>query len=570
METKKPRRRLFVRLPNDPPPKKREQGSVGYVPGRAVISPIAVRAFLERKLDDFYYMKQAPREEMLAEIAALGHDWNAGRRGEHRDPWNAQAASFLIGVNMPYFLYLLDMGMGKTDLIVQLIRWRKSQGELVAAIVLVPKRIHIESWLEELKESARDLRCRVLEGTSDEREELLRSKRADIWLSTYDGLMSFMTRLLPNKGKTGGKMKHQIDKRKVDLFVQHFNFMAMDECHEVGKKETLTFRMLNRLAQVCPFRYGMTGTPFGRHPEKLWTQFYLVDHGETLGPNMTMFREAFYEPVQNRIGREVTDTVLGWKFRADMNPKLESMLRHRSIRYEDKEGTDMPQLLRFKKVLNMSAEQRMYYMEAKAKLEAARGDYRSLKNPFIRMRQICAGFTTFKDDENDDRIQVRFQENPKLDALLALALEMPPGSKMMIFHEFTPSGQIIRDAFDQIGLNYASIHKGFKDQRAAYRKFLHDKGCQWFIVNHETGGSGVNPQEVCNYITFWEDPIKTWVKRQAIKRAHRPGQTKRVYCTNLIMRGTVDEDVLEYNHEGINMMDALFKSGPRVIKERQV
>ena len=64
-----------------------------------------------------------------------------------------------------------------------------------------------------------------------------------------------------------------------------------------------------------------------------------------------------------------------------------------------------------------------------------------------------------------------------------------------------------------------------------------------FLISLKAGGTGLNLTGADHVILFdpWWNPA---VEEQAIDRAHRIGQTRHVFSTKLIARGTIEEKVL--------------------------
>ena len=63
------------------------------------------------------------------------------------------------------------------------------------------------------------------------------------------------------------------------------------------------------------------------------------------------------------------------------------------------------------------------------------------------------------------------------------------------------------------------------------------------LLNSASGGFGLNLQ-AANYEFFFETPSDPIIVRQCIKRAHRGGQKRKVFCYFLCNKGSVEEDML--------------------------
>jgi hypothetical protein len=57
--------------------------------------------------------------------------------------------------------------------------------------------------------------------------------------------------------------------------------------------------MCRAISFECQYGIGLSGTPFGKEVEDIWSQFYLIDFGETLGTTKGLFLEAFFNSQKN-------------------------------------------------------------------------------------------------------------------------------------------------------------------------------------------------------------------------------------------------------------------------------
>lgn len=504
-----------------------------------VVLPGAVDAYLGRRLDSWDFLKEVSTAELLAYTRQLGMRFAS-------DCWQHQLACFAIGAQLPEFLFLLKMGGGKSKIILDLIRYRKRRGELGRALVLVPQLLHLSTWEDQIKTHAPDLRYRILDGSARSRTAAL-EKAADIYVMNFAGLAVFMTQVKFNPKLK--KPKQIIVPGMAGDFASRFNFVAFDEIHKIVDFHSTYYQMFEWMSSACEYRYGLTGTPFGRDPTPLWGQFRLIDGGETLGPRIGMFRQTFFTP------RKHYFKGIEWKFNPKMAPELHRVIKHRSISYVTTEYQDMPQRLRIRIPVRLWGEAAAYYQRIIDGIIEARGDYRSLGNIFTRMRQCASGFIAMRADDAS-RIEVRFKENPKLDMLHEF-LKSRPDEKVLVFHEFIPSGRLIESMLDQAKIPYAAVRGETKNPAVEYSRFLEDKKRRVFVLNNQTGSEAINPQYVCRRAVFYESPVDPKQREQAEGRVWRPGQRWPVFIHDLTVLGTIEEKIILYLKEGRNLQKAV-------------
>ncbi len=462
---------------------------------------------------------------------------------------------FYIAITQPRFLFLLDMGLGKTkliaDVLTQLIRERK----VTRGLVGVPRVINMDSWEEDLLKHSElePWPCNVSD--TEEKWDRLAYPKGEITMIDYQGLSLATCRKVPGKGK---KNKLERDDKKIRHLQKTYDFICLDESHKLGNHGNLWFSVINQLTKQSEYCYATTGTLFGHDLEAMWAQFYLVDRGETFGPNLGLFRDAFF-----------TAKVNPWKGmvytpRTGMARSVNRMLQHRSVRYDEDEVTELPARVIRPVKMTMGDEQREAYLkvlEDSINYDSESGDKR--ESWWLKMRQITSGYLRWSDEYGDH--QINFKENPKLMAL-ERALENAGRHKMVVCYDYTPTGLMITNHLKGLGVDVEWYYGGTKDKSACRRRFMEDPKCRVFVMNSEAGGTGNDGlQKVARYMVMYETPCSPTTRKQTIKRIHRPGQEGRVFIDDLVLKGTVDMGILKNVMAGIDLHDQVMKG--RVTRE---
>lgn len=134
----------------------------------------------------------------------------------------------------------------------------------------------------------------------------------------------------------------------------------------------------------------------------------------------------------------------------------------------------------------------------------------------------------------------------KLSYLLSRILELYHDEKILVFYDGENVGFYIAQALELLHVNHLIYAKSLTpsqksewivkfDQDSAFRVLLMDVGQAAFGLNLSSASR-----------VFFVNPVcKPHVEAQAIKRAHRIGQTKKVVVETLILTGTVEEQLFE-------------------------
>lgn len=470
--------------------------------------------------------------------------------------WVHQKVAFLIIISMKRFMLHLDMGAGKTITALAIIKYRKELGEQPRAIIFVPFITAIETWIEETAKHTPELTCVPLLGTIEQNRQALRAA-GDLFVACYPTAVALVTGR--EKAPTG-KTKWVLKASEVRQYFAGFDMVVFDEIQKCSNVTSLTYRMCRAISDQCTWAIGLTGTPFGKDLQDLWPQFYLIDFGEALGPTFGFYREAFFTKVQKYWGG------FEYKFQKKLFGNLKRMIKHSSISYGIDEFADMPPKKYITKNLMLPVGIKAYADKAIEQLNAAitskeiKGNrYEIVNSSYLQLRQLASGFMTFK-GEDSSKVQIQFDENPKLEALTELLEAMPHDSKMIVFHHFVYTNKMVSDHLKGLKIGHARVWGGSKDPIAELRKFKTDPDCKVLVINSRAGSASLNLQ-IANFVVFFEQPESAIDRQQAERRTWRPGQEKRVFYYDLIISGTADGRILAANKAGEDLLKQLLERG---------
>lgn len=511
-----------------------------------MINQSSIDDFLKRQLDNFDWMKNCGHKSLDAEIAQMRPVPDFGKIV----PWLHQKVCFLLCNELQRFMLHVDMGGGKTSTVLLLLKYRKQCGEKIKAIVFVPYITSVSTWIDEVATHAPDLKCVPLLGTTAENLARLRDD-GDLFVICYQSAVAMVTGRVPGKK---GKIKWKLNASDVRKHFSGFNALIMDEVHTCRNANSLSYRMCRAISSQCDWVLGLTGTPFGKDLADLWPQFYLIDFGDTLGPTLGFFREAFFSKKPNYWGG------FEYSFKSKLLPVLKRMIKNCSIRYEIDELHDMPEKRYVPRYLPLPEGSEGYAKEALARMrEAAKGTgparYQAVESNYLRLRQLGSGFMTFKGDDNS-RLQVQFDTVPKLDALEALISGIPSDRKVVIFHHFIFTNKMISERLTAMGVKHARVWSGQKDPLGELKRFKSDPTCRALVINSKSGSSSLNLQ-FANYIVFYEQPDSPIDRQQAERRCWRPGQKHKVIIYDFLVRKTADVTLHKSNLAGQNLLRKL-------------
>lgn len=534
-----------------------------------MLAKSAIKKFRERKLDSYRWMKKLTRRELMQMVRDLDPQPEFISK---KKMWNHQLVAFLVGVYIGYFLFFLDMGLGKTRVILELIAYFKKRGDKPCALIAVPNDAGIESWVMQVEEHRPDLSCVPMYGNSNERMTML-GEDADLFVINYDGLIWMCGDLREIGGRKSKKLI--INEKRLAYIASRFNLICLDESTEIMNHRSLTFKVCNKIGLKMIFRYGMAGIPFGRDPHALWSQFFFCDHGETLGETLGIFRGAFFKTKEN-----YWSGYYDYVFDKKWTKKLNRVLQNRSIHYDEKECRGMPPMMYKPVHVPFTQDMKAYYNKIVDKLKADKRNLRLTRGSFLNMRQIASGFIGLIDDETGTRAQIEFPENPKIDALMQIIREIPDNCSFLIFYQYIWTGDRISKELTKAKIKHGRLKGNQKDRPQVLRDFTNNPTIRGLVISNEIGAFSLNLQKA-NYEIFVESPVSPITRGQAEKRIRPslqplvkvPGkkkkQRRRCFYIDIIMsKNTADESIQKFLKQGKSLEEALMKGNAKLKLEK--
>jgi len=420
-----------------------------------------------------------------------------------------------------------DMGLGKTIQVLALLLRR--QGLLTAgglphrpSLVVVPKSL-VFNWIDEARKFAPGLR--VVNHTGNARVETAGDLGDhDVVITTYGTLRRDVVR-----------------HREIE-----FDYVILDEAQSIKNAASQAAKACRLLK--ARHRLALTGTPVENHIGELWSIFEFLNPGQ-LG-SATRLRRFLAD------GRGSADVVA----RA-VRPYL---LR----RTKTEVLSDLPEKTEQTLFVELGETQRKAYDELRHHFRAEltgrigrMGIGRSriaVLEALLRLRQTAC-HPGLVDPARID------EPSAKLDTLLEQLDEViDEGHKVLVFSQFTSFLSILRRRLDAKPVTYEYLDGRTTDRQARVARFQEDADCRLFLVSLKAGGQGLN-LTAADYIYILDPWWNPAVEAQAVDRAHRIGQTRRVFAYRLIARDTVEEKILALQDKKRELAESIVRADQSVI-----
>ncbi len=421
-----------------------------------------------------------------------------------------------------------DMGLGKTvQVLAMLDRRRRERGRRRGVSLIVAPRSLVFNWKDE---AARFTPGLVL------RDHVGPERARDPDALSPDGVVI----------TTYGTLRRDIAWLK-DV---PFDYAILDEAQAVKNAASQTWKAVRLLR--ADHRLALSGTPVENHPGELWSLFEFLNPG-LLGASSVLRKlsraGAAATPTTDLIARAVQPFILR-RTKAQVAPELPE--RVEQTLYCDLEGAQK----------SAYAEMKDHYSRILGRRLERDGLARSkvyVLEALLRLRQAAC---------HPGLIDVGRIGEPcaKLDALLPrLEQVVEEGHKALVFSQFTSFLDILRRRLDALGLAYAYLDGATRDRRSVVQRVQEDGGPGHFLISLKAGGQGLNltAAEYVFLLDPWWNPA---VEAQAIDRAHRIGQRRRVVAYRLVARDTVEEKILELQRVKRDLADSIIRADAGLLR----
>src|SRR5207253_5115667 len=133
---------------------------------------------------------------------------------------------------------------------------------------------------------------------------------------------------------------------------------------------------------------------------------------------------------------------------------------------------------------------------------------------------------------------------------------MLEGHKLLIFSQFVKHLEIFKELLKSRKIPFAYLDGSSNDRKEQVEKFNREPDLKIFLISIKAGGLGLNLTEA-DYVFLLDPWWNPAVEAQAIDRAHRIGQKKKVFTYKFITRNTVEEKILTLQQKKLRLTHEL-------------
>jgi len=400
--------------------------------------------------------------------------------------------------------YFLDMGLGKTFVGSEKVMELETDFNVV-----VCQHSKIDDWVQHFKEYYPDYW--VL--------DLTNKKEFKQFFECYEDASRYE--------KIIGVINYELIFRRADFLKLDFFTMMLDESSMITNPTAKRTKFIHKMNPNNVIL--LSGTPTGGKYEKLWSQLRLLGWG--ISKDLFFKQYVVQEWIEDGSGFKIPH-IVGYKNVDRLKMKLK---QHGCIFMKTEEVFDLPEKVTVPVMVTNTKEFRYFMRNSIVTLPDGTeliGD--TSLNKRLYARQLCGQYSTAKlaafqslVESTDDRLIVFYNFNEELFRMKAVveSLEKP-----------------------------ISIVNGSVKDLDAYE----NQSDSVTFVQYQAGAKGLNLQKA-NKIIYFTLPQGSEDFEQSMKRIHRIGQKNNCFYYLLMVKNSVEEDILETLKMRKDYDDELFK-----------
>ena len=455
-------------------------------------------------------------------------------------PYAHQMTALERSWNRDTFAYFMEMGTGKTKVLIDNLAMLYDRGKVDGALIIAPKGV-IGTWYNQ------ELPAHL----PDHIEKVTVLWQANINKKQQDKLDQLF--------KTGHELHiivmnvEAFSTEKGRLFAakflrSHKSLMAIDESTTIKNPKAKRTKNILSLSSICKYRRIMTGSPVTRNPLDLYTQCEFLDPTHLQFTSYYAFRNRYAEMKTINIAGRSINVVKQFINLKELSENLKPF----SYRVLKQDCLDLPDKVYTKREIQLTPEQKKLYeqmrKEALATLNGKTVTTMTALTQLMRLHQITCGHFA-ADDGSIQEIK-----NNRLSELLDV-LEEVEGKVIIWAHYQHDVMNIYKLLEDKYGPG-SVVHyygKTLPEQRDyAIKNFKENDGVRFFVGTPQTGGYGITLVQA-NTVIYYSNGYDLEKRMQSEDRAHRIGQKKKVTYVDLIAEDTVDTKIVKSLRKKINI-----------------
>ena len=322
--------------------------------------------------------------------------------------------------------------------------------------------------------------------------------------------------------------------------------LIVDESALIKNHKAIRSQRISRIAESCPYRLILNGTPISRNEADLFNQFYILDWRilgyrsyYSFAANHLEFDDKYPDRIRRVLNVDyLTDKIAPYTYECRKEDCLSLPDKFTTALFF---GLTVPQQEHYAAVREAFLSEELFSLyESQTPVW--------LYKTFTALQEVASGRRILTGPLKEIRHEPFFKDpldNPRIHALDDLLLMRIDGDQAVIWHKYRHECEDIETLLAERNLKGVRL-TGEESLKVRERNLeMFAKGdTQFLIANKNCGGYGLNLQH-CHQAVYYSNDWDWGTRAQSEDRLHRFGQTHTVTLTDIVAENTIDERILK-------------------------
>ena len=451
-------------------------------------------------------------------------------------PYAHQITALEKSWNKAHFAYFMEMGTGKSKVLIDNIAMLYDKGKINGALIVAPKGVY-QNWFDiEIPNHmpTHIEKKMVLWKASFMKGNEIVSKEVDALFETGTDLHILVMNVEALSTKNGVTFANK-------FLSCHETLMAIDESTTIKNPDAIRTRSIVQLGRSAKYRRILTGSPVTKSPLDLYKQCEFLNEGLLDYTSYYAFKSRYSVLRTANFGGRSVQIVVGYKNLDELSERIEQF----SYRVLKEDCLDLPSYSFTKRIIQLSKEQQKIYQSMKQlALAQQNGKLMTTATALVqlmRLHQITCGH--FKSDDGT----IQKIKNERLDALMDILSEVE--NKAVIWAHYKYDIEVIVEAIkkeygpDSYVTYYGDTPSEIRQNNI---KLFQDENSKvrFLIGTPQTGGYGIT-LTAGNVMIYYSNGYDLEKRTQSEARINRAGQKRKMNYIDIIAEDTVDEKIVD-------------------------
>jgi len=455
-------------------------------------------------------------------------------------PYAHQLTALEKSWNKENFAYFMEMGTGKTKVLIDNLAMLYDKGKIDGALIIAPKGV-VKTWYEQ--ELPTHLPDHVENVSVLWQSNITKTQQEK--LETLFEIETALHILVMNVEALSTEKGVKFARK---FLVSHKSMMAIDESTTIKTPTAQRTKNIISLGNHAKYKRIMTGSPITKNPLDLYTQCEFLDPWLLNFQSYYAFRNRYAEMKTMHLRGRSIQVVHAFQNLGELSETVKNF----SYRVLKEDCLDLPPKNFIKRHITLTPEQHKVYKQMKdhalAMLNGKVTTTMTVLTQLMRLHQITCGHFTADDGS------IQSVKSNRMNELMSI-LEETEGKAIIWANYQRDIENIVDDITKKYGPGSVVDYYGLtpqEDRQDNIRKFQNNPECRFLIGTPQTGGYGITLTQA-NTVIYYSNGYDLEKRLQSEDRAHRIGQKKTVTYIDLICEDTVDEKIVKALRDKINI-----------------